>query len=156
MFAPDAPTALAALGALDVNAKAGPTEIAGGTDNTKYMTVQAFTQASAPLAPRAVLINEQVTNFYTFQPLDTGYLVRLVSGAPITAFLPNNLPVGWNCLIEQGGNGQVSFSGPGGTSITNRLAQFRTAGQFAVVSLYVRRNDDGHSAVYNLTGDTSL
>jgi hypothetical protein len=80
VFAPDAPSALTVLGALDVNAKAGATEIAGGTDNIKYMTMQSFTQASAPLAPRNILLNEQVTTSYTFQAIDTGYLVRLLSG----------------------------------------------------------------------------
>jgi len=154
--APDQATALSVIGALDVNAKAGATEIAAGTDNTKYATCATITQQTANLAPRAMLVNDQVTTFYTFQAIDVGYLVRLTANGPIAAILPNNLPAGWNCLVEQGGNGQITFQPQGGTTVTNRLAQFRSAGQYAVVSLYVRANPTGTNAIYNLTGDTSL
>jgi len=152
----DSPSATTAMGALNVADKAGATEIAGGTDNTKYATVQTIAQQTANLAPRDILINDQITGFYTLQAIDKGYLVRITSGSPATAFLPNNLPVGWNCLIEQGGPGQIALAGPPGTTVTNRLSQFKTAGQYAVISLYVRSNSTGSNAVYNLTGDTSL
>lgn len=87
---------------------------------------------------------------------DNALAVRCTNGSAITVTLPNNLPVGWNCLVEQGGAGQVAFSAASGATINNHNGQYKIVGQYATVGLYVRSNVDGVSAIYNLSGSTAF
>jgi hypothetical protein len=101
----------------------------------------------------AAVFDDQTGTTYTFVAADSGKQVTLTNAAAVAATLPNNLPKGWNCLVWQGGAGQVTFSPASGATLRNRQGQTHTAGQYAMVSLMVMSNSNGTSAVYALGGD---
>jgi hypothetical protein len=88
---------------------------------------------------------------FTLGPDNNEQVIQATAGLTIT--LPNDLPQGFSCLIEQGGSGAVVLAAAANASLVNRQSFDRTAGQYAVCSLYVRSNVDGRSAVYLLGGD---
>lgn len=91
---------------------------------------------------------------YTLVEGDTGLVVEISDGSPLTVTLPNDLPKGWCATIVQRGAGQLTFSPEAGGSLSHRQSHTKTAGQWAVTTLYVRSNS-GTSAAYVLAGDTS-
>lgn len=82
-------------------------------------------------------------------------VIQSTGGSGITITLPKNLPAGFVCMVEQSGAGQVTFSAASGASLVNRQSHTKTAGQYALTTLYVRNNIDGISAVWLLAGDTT-
>ena len=98
--------------------------------------------------------DDQVGTVYTFAPSDNGEVVTMTNAAAVAASLPDTLPKGWNVLVYQGGAGIVSFSALGTGTLRNRQGQYRTAGQYAVVSLLCVSNTTGTGAVFVLGGDT--
>lgn len=87
---------------------------------------------------------------------DNGCIKNLNSATPITVTLPFNLPKNFNCMIHQQGVGQVTFQVDGlGAVLNHRLGYVKTAGRFAVASLYVFANADNASANYVLGGDVA-
>ncbi len=99
--------------------------------------------------------NDQVATTYQFTSSDTGKMITLTNTSAILAWLPNDLPKGWNALVYQADDGAVDFGALSGATLNNRQNQFRTAGKYAVVSLLCVSNVDDVSAVYVLGGDTS-
>jgi hypothetical protein len=100
-------------------------------------------------------INAQTDTSYTLAAADTGKVVELTNAAAITLDMPNNLPVGWCCTVVQGGAGAVTFTPASGANRRNRQSHTKTAGQWAMCSLYVRPNSGGSAAEYVLGGDTA-
>lgn len=92
-----------------------------------------------------------VSASFTLGPDNNEQLVQATAGVTIT--LPNDLPVGFSCLIEQAGSGAVVLSPAAGASLANRQSFDRTAGQNALCTLYVRSNTTGRNAAYLLGGD---
>lgn len=99
-------------------------------------------------------LNQQTGTSYTLQASDCGKLVELANGAAIALTAPNSLPAGFNCMIVQGGVGQVTVASTGSGTVVNRQSQFKTAGQNAMCSIYVRSNS-GTNAVWVFGGDTA-
>lgn len=148
-----------------------PTPTAG--DNSTTLATTAFTAAAitaalASYTPTSGLsslsinssqivaaFDDQTGTSYTFTSADNGKQVTLTNASAVTATLPNNLPKGWNCLVWQGGAGQVTFSPASGATLRNRLSQTRTAGQYAMVTLMVMSNTSGTNAVIVLGGDAA-
>lgn len=173
--ATNATAAMSTLGAAPLASPAfsgtptAPTPTAG--DNSTKLATTAFLagagyQTTAGLAAAvgglsinssqiAAVFNAQTGTTYTFAAADYGKQVTLTAANPITATLPNSLPQGWNCLVWQGGAGQVLFSPASGATLRNRQGQTHTAGQYAMVSLMVMTNTSGTNAVYALGGDTA-
>lgn len=64
-----------------------------------------------------IWFNEQTGTTYTIVDDDMCKYVRCTNGSAITLTIPTNatlaLPVGWNCVIKQGGAGQVTIAGSG-------------------------------------------
>jgi hypothetical protein len=114
----------------------------------------ALTSATVNSTQIAAVFDDQTGTNYTFTAADNGTTVTLTNAAAITATLPNNLAKGWNCLVYQGGAGQVTFNPGSGTTLRNRKANTKTAGQYAMATLLVVSNSNGTSAVYALGGDT--
>ena len=99
-------------------------------------------------------INAQTGTTYTLQASDTGKIVQITNGSAITLTLANSLAVGFTCTVSQGGAGKITFSPGSGASLHHRQSHNKTAGQYALATLYVTSNSGGSSAVYILGGDT--
>lgn len=123
-----------------------------------YQTTAGLAAAVAALTINsgqiAAQFNDQTAS-YTFTTADNGKQITLTSASALTATLPNNLPKGWNCLVWQGGAGQVTFAPAAGTTLRNRLSYTKTAGQYAMVTLMVMSNSSGTNAVIVLGGDAA-
>lgn len=103
--------------------------------------------------PQSATLNSQVGTTYTVLSSDNGKVVELANASAITVTVPNSLPVGFNCLFTQAGTAQVTFAAASGATQRQRQSYTKTAGQWAVVSLYVRANSGGSAAEYVLAGD---
>lgn len=100
-------------------------------------------------------LNSQTGTSYTLQASDTGRVIELTDGGAITLTLPNSLQVGFCCTVVQGGVGVATFSAASGATLRNRQGHTKTAGQWAMCSIYVRVNSGGSAAEYVLGGDTA-
>lgn len=126
------------------------------TSGLSALPISSAQIASATINSNQIVaaFNDQTTS-YTFTTADNGKQVTLTNAAAITATLPNSLPKGWNCLVWQGGTGQVTFTPASGGTLVNRQTRTKTAGQFAMVTLMVMSNASGTNAVVVLGGDTA-
>lgn len=100
-------------------------------------------------------LNTQTGTTYTLQASDSGKVVDIANGSAITLTLPNSLPVGFCCTVVQAGAGQITFTPASGATRRNRQSHTKTAGQWAMTTLYVRANSGGSAAEYVLGGDTA-
>jgi hypothetical protein len=100
--------------------------------------------------------DDEIGTSFNFVYNNWGAVITLTNAAAITATLPNNLPKGWNVLVYQGGAGQVTLVPSSGVTLRNRQNQFKTAGQYAVVSILCVSNTTGTNAVYVVGGDTAV
>ena len=91
---------------------------------------------------------------YDFLITDTAKILRFTNGPGCTASLKNNVPAGWMVTAEQSGASQVAFVLEAGATLQNRSGHSKTAGQYAVVSIYCNSNVAGNNAVFTLSGDT--
>lgn len=82
-------------------------------------------------------------------------IMQCADGSDVTVTLPRNAPVGRFVFFEQGGAGAVIFAAASGATLVNRLSYDRTAGQYALVSVFVRSNTNGMNAVWALNGDAA-
>ena len=78
-------------------------------------------------------VNTQSGTSYTLTATDNGKIISCTSGSAVTIYVPV-LTTGFNCLIVQRGNGQVTLS-PSGSTISNRYNFNKTAGLYAIMSL---------------------
>lgn len=149
-------TAWSSLTFVDGLVPAGGTtgQILGKVDGTDY-NVGWKTLAGSDMLDIKAVLNDQTGTTYTLASTDNTKMVTCTNGSAITVTLPNNLPVGFQCAVVQGGAGQITFSAASGATIRNRLSQSKAAGQYAAVSLFVIANSGGSSAIYLLAGDTA-
>jgi len=77
--------------------------------------------------------NEISSSSYTLNSSDNGKLIILSNPTDITLTIPA-LFKGFNCMIIQGGVGQIVLSSSGST-INNRNAYSKTSGQYAMLTL---------------------
>lgn len=118
-----------------------------------------------PAGPAGDLAGQQLYNFkaaigfltgasYNTIDSDTGTLKDFNNATAITVTLSPNSPIGTHIMFTQTGAGVLSFQTTGSSVLRNRQTQFRTAGLWAVVSLYVRANSGGNAAEWVIGGDT--
>lgn len=88
---------------------------------------------------------------YTIVASDTGRHITFTNASAITVTVPNTLLEGFQCTWEQGGAGQVTFSG--GATVNNRSSHTKSAGQHALGMLSCK-SGTGSNAVVTLGGDT--
>jgi len=100
-------------------------------------------------------VNAQTGTTYDLVASDDGKVITLNNAAAVTVNLPNNLPVGFQCMCVQLGAGQVGFSPGVSVTLRQRQTQYKIAGQYGIVSLMVLANAGGSAAVYYLAGDTA-
>ena len=104
-------------------------------------------------------LNLQTGTTYTIDvagtDTDSGKIIDHANASAIAVTLPATAPVGFACTYVQGGAGQITFASTGSGTLVNRQSHTKTAGQNAVVFLYVRSNAGGSAAVWVLGGDTA-
>jgi hypothetical protein len=151
-------TALVGSGSGDVTAAANIDDhtIVRGDGGAKGVQESGVTLGDGnEISGYAAEVNAQTGTTYTLQASDAGKIVSLNNAAAITLTLPNSLGAKFVCGLYQKGAGQVSLSGAVGSTINNRSGHSKSAGQHAMMNLYVDSNSGGSSAVYVFSGDTS-
>jgi hypothetical protein len=89
---------------------------------------------------------------YTLTANDNGQVLEFSNASAITVTIEADLPVGFSCVMVQTLGGQVTFVAEAGATQRQRQGFTKTAGQWAMVSMYVSSNA-GSAAVYVLSGD---
>lgn len=91
----------------------------------------------------------------TLGTADNRKLVETTSGSAVAVTLSAAAAAGTQLTVTQAGAGQVTFAAGSGGTLRNRESHTKTAGQWAVVRLYVRANGGGSAAEWVLSGDTA-
>ena len=94
-------------------------------------------------------LNDQTGTTYTLVAADNGKVVTLNNGSAITVTIPTSLGDGFNCLLVQKGDGQVTIAAAANVSLFNRSSESKTAGKNAIVTIVNIGSD-----AYILAGDT--
>ena len=94
----------------------------------------AFAEVAAEKLTIIAGVNAQVGTSYTLLATDNGKVITLSNAEAITLTVPADLGAGFNCLIVQLAAGKVTPTASG-TTINQRLAYTKTAGQYAVATL---------------------
>jgi hypothetical protein len=98
-------------------------------------------------------VKTTTANTYATIDSDTGKIVELIDGTGVAVTLHKAAPIGHNCVFTQMGAGQLTFAPEGGGGIMRSYNSLtKTAGQYAVVSAYVRTNSGGSAAEWVLSG----
>ncbi|HSA06134.1 MAG TPA: hypothetical protein P5556_03035 [Candidatus Gastranaerophilales bacterium] len=90
------------------------------------------------------------TDDYTLALADNGRVITLNAATAKTITVPDSLSAGFSCSVLQIGAGQVAFSGSGSMAIRNRQSHTKTAGQYALSTLFVYASNN-----VLLQGDTA-
>lgn len=77
------------------------------------------------------------TDNYTLTSSDNGSTILVDVGSDKIITVPNTLSAGFFCTIIQIGAGQVTIAGDGTSVLHNRNSYTKTAGQYAILSIYV-------------------
>lgn len=121
----------------------------GNTLYIAYASTDIQTQLDSKL-PINADINEQEGTTYTLQESDNGKIITCNNESAIEVTVPGGLGKGFNCMVMQIGDGQVSFA-ESSTTINNRNSHTKTAGKYAAVTLLAYAAD-----TFLLQGDTEL
>jgi hypothetical protein len=79
-------------------------------------------------------VNTQTGTTYTLVASDNGKIITLENGSPITLTIPS-LFIGFNCMIVQLGDGEITLTPYGSNTINNRSLFTKTAEKNAIVTL---------------------
>ena len=93
------------------------------------------------------------TTNYTATVTDNRRRIIFNSASAITFILPNNLPIGWECVIMQTSTGAVTVSVTGG-NLRNLNNHTRTGGTYAQAYLFVYANS-GTAPQVGFSGQTA-
>ena len=126
------------------------TKLDGEVTQTSPTFTGTVTSLSGSISGFDASLNDQTSTTYTLQSSDNGKVVTLNNASAITLTIPSSLGDGFNCLIVQKGDGQITFSASG-TSLINRQSHGKSAGLYAVVSIV----NIGSEQVI-IAGDTAL
>lgn len=93
------------------------------------------------------------TASYTAVLADNRRRIVFTSASAVTLTLPNTLPVGWECVIMQGGAGAVTVAVTGG-SLRHLNTHTKTGGLYAQAYLFCIANP-GSAPVVAFSGQTA-
>jgi hypothetical protein len=113
-------------------------------DNT-FNGNQSFSDGS--LSRFSAYNNDITSNSYSMQQSDNGKIVVFSANSVVNVTVPDNLLVGFNCLLVQTGSGQVKLSG---NYLANRLGHTKLVGQYSIATLVKITNN-----LVILSGDTT-
>jgi hypothetical protein len=107
------------------------------------------TQIYGSNQPRPILLGQTVlTVSTTLDARYNGLALYANSGSAFTLTFPSTLPPGFNCEVIQAGAGQVTCAADSAGTMNNRQSFTKTAGQYAVMSVFHRGN-----GTFILSGD---
>lgn len=90
--------------------------------------------------------NNQSSTAYTFAMSDVGRVVEGSNGSATTFTIPPvsqvAWPVGAEMKVFQQGAGQITIAAGAGVTLRSNGAKYKTAGQYAVINLRMRANDE--------------
>lgn len=95
------------------------------------------------------------TGNYTVTSADDGLVLEYDSTSAGQFTLPANAAVGFSILVCQVNTAQVQVVAASGATLRQRSSYSKTAGQWAVLTAYCRKNVGGSAAEYVLSGDMS-
>lgn len=108
------------------------------------------------------VINRQTGTTYTVQQSDSGKIIQCDNANPITVTFPLILKDGFLCTVVQKGAGRVTIAKTDPVpqyiiKLYNRLSHTKTAGQHAMVTVYLSKVFSSPNTLYDLTlgGDTA-
>lgn len=127
-----------------------------GTGGTALQNSPVVVGDAGEMSGYCADLNTQTGTTYTIASTDTGKVIDHANAAAITVTLPATFSVGFACTYVQAGAGQITFSAASGATLRNRQAHSKSAGQYAMMTLYVRSNSGGSAAEWVLGGDTSI
>lgn len=105
-----------------------------GTPESQKITIaQIASLANALSVPKTLEVNIQTGTTYTLVAADSGKVITCDNASDVTLTVPS-LGTGFNCTIIQLGAGQV-IPTASGTTLNNRQAHTKTAGQYATITL---------------------
>lgn len=84
---------------------------------------------------------------YTISQQDNGKVLIFTADSVVSCSIPDDLNVGFNCLIIQVGDGQVRLAG---NQLVNRMEHTKLVGKYSVATLI-----KPHNSIVILSGDTS-
>lgn len=90
---------------------------------------------------------------FTIGSSDTGRIIEATAATAVSVTLSATATAGTTVTVAQAGAGQITFASTGSGVVRNRQSQFKTAGQWAVATAYVRANVGGSAAEWVLAGD---
>jgi hypothetical protein len=131
------------------------------SSNTPLVPVASGSPGSSPTLsrddhqhpPQPATPNVQTGTSYTITSANDGQVTDIANAGAITVTLSANTAASLSGLVTQAGAGQITFVAGSGASFHQRSGFTKTAGQWAVVSWYVRTNSGGSAAEYVLSGD---
>jgi hypothetical protein len=132
---------------INTGTSASPTWFRVNTDWTKSGSDISFTtgnvsttgnltggsSTNSKLAGFGATINSKSVS-YILTASDNGTIISFTSATAVTLTIPASLPDGFNCMVVQYGNGQITFTGSG-TTLYNRNSYTKSAGLYSAVSL---------------------
>lgn len=86
---------------------------------------------------------------YMIDEIDAGKTIVTTNGSAVTITVPDALPIGFQCLVMQDGDGQVQFTSSDAT-VRNRQSHTKIAGKYGVAAIL--KIDTGE---FRLQGDTA-
>ncbi len=139
----------AAIAAAAIPVKASASDIATGTDDTKFATAAGI--ASAYSSKTLQWSAAQAAGF-TLGATFNGQAIPWTAAGAGTITLANIAPAGTECMISCEGAGQITFAAQSGGSVQSRGARFKSNGQYSMITALVVTNT-GTNAAWRLGGD---
>lgn len=127
-----------------------------GTGGTAVQSSPVVVSDTGEISGYSATLNTQTGTTYTVASTDAGKVIDHANASAIAVTLPADAAVGFCCTYVQAGAGQITFSADTGATLRNRQAHSKSAGQYAMMTLYVRSNSGGSAAEWVLGGDTSI
>ena len=136
-----------------VIANSSALQIANSTANVTINATGFFINAVS-IQDVVYVINSSSSNV-VLANTHKGLVIRVTNttGSNVKVNIPNNIPVGWNCIIESGTTIAVKMTALAGTTLNSRDNRTQLANQYSQVSLMCRQNANGTAAAITMSGD---
>lgn len=106
----------------------------GGSDGKVTLGAVADLAATKfPIDSSAIITDSSTSR--TLSSGDNGRPIYFTASSAITVTTASGLGAGFSCLLIQGGSGQITVAQGASTTRVNRSGQYKTAAQYAGVSL---------------------
>jgi hypothetical protein len=115
----------------NIQTVAGNKSFSGST--TMQGSLTGNNSNTSTIAGFSANVNTQTGTTYTLVASDNGKIITLNNAGSITLTVPS-LFIGFNCMVVQLGNGQITLTASGST-VSNRSSFTKTAGINAIVTL---------------------